>query len=261
MQHRQLGNTGMLVSPIGLGTVKFGRNTGVKYPENFQLPTDDAIRNLLSYAQELGVNVLDTAPAYGNSEERLGALLPQRQQWVIVTKVGEEFIDGQSQFDFSPRHLRFSIERSLKRLRTDYLDVVLVHSDGNDEYLIQQQDVFATLQHCKQQGLIRAYGMSSKTVAGGLLTLVHSDVAMVTYNPQCTDDYPVIQQAYQQHKGVFIKKSLCSGHLQNLNSPNPVQTSLTFILQQPGVSSIIIGTLNPQHLQESIRVARTFTNN
>ena len=69
---RMLGNTGIEVSIISLGTVKFGRNQGVKYPKLFNLPTDAEIAALLHDAKQLGINLLDTAPAYGKSEERLG---------------------------------------------------------------------------------------------------------------------------------------------------------------------------------------------
>ena len=131
--HRPLGSTGLTVSPLGLGTVKLGRDQGVKYPNGFTIPDDAAARELLAQAHDLGINLIDTAPAYGTSETRLGPLLRgQRQQWVIVSKVGEEFDNGQSHFDFSPTHTRFSVERSLKRLETDFIDLVLVHSDGND---------------------------------------------------------------------------------------------------------------------------------
>ena len=96
--HRPLGSTGLLVSPLGLGTVKLGRDQGVKYPNGFQIPDDDEARMLLKLARDLGINLIDTAPAYGRSEERLGPLLRgQRQDWVIVSKVGEEFADGQSE--------------------------------------------------------------------------------------------------------------------------------------------------------------------
>ena len=126
--HRPLGQTGPMVSPLGLGTVKLGRDQGVKYPSGFQIPDDDEARRLLKLARDLGINLIDTAPAYGRSEERLGPLLRgQRHDWVIVSKVGEEFSDGQSRHDFSAAHTRFSVERSLKRLETDCIDLVLVH--------------------------------------------------------------------------------------------------------------------------------------
>jgi aryl-alcohol dehydrogenase-like predicted oxidoreductase len=103
------------VSPLGLGTVKFGRNQGVKYPQPFELPSDQEALALLERPGIWGINLLDTAPAYGVSEERLGRLLRQcRRDWVIVTKVGEEFDDGVSRFDFSAAATRASVERSLR---------------------------------------------------------------------------------------------------------------------------------------------------
>ena len=101
LEKRRLGHTGMAVSCLGLGTVKIGRNQGVKYPKDFDLPDDNAVRTLLDKAKELGINLLDTAPAYGTSEERLGKLLRDRENWIICSKVGEEFQNGQSIFNFS----------------------------------------------------------------------------------------------------------------------------------------------------------------
>ncbi|MFW8341556.1 aldo/keto reductase, partial [Klebsiella pneumoniae] len=69
---RPLGSTGLRVSPLGLGTVKLGRDQGVKYPNGFRIPDDQQARELLYLARELGINLIDTAPAYGVSEERLG---------------------------------------------------------------------------------------------------------------------------------------------------------------------------------------------
>lgn len=252
MQKRRLGQTELEVSRIGLGTVKFGRNEGVKYPQAFQLPSDVELKNLLSIAKEAGINLLDTAPAYGSSEERLGALLTNRHDWILATKVGETFQNGESTFNFSKMAMQQSIERSLQRLRTDYLDIVLVHSNGDDERLIEETDIFADLEQLKIAGKIRAFGMSSKTVMGGLLTLQHADVAMVTYNPVATEEQIVIQEAARQRKGILIKKAFASGHLQQMKSNNPVKTALDFVFAEPGVTSVIVGTINAAHLQESI---------
>ena len=132
LEHRELGQSGISVSCVGLGTVKFGRNQEVKYPSNFALPSDEEIVSLIDQAKSLGINLLDTAPAYGSSEQRLGRLLSDRKDWVICTKVGEEFVTGKSFYDYSANHIRKSVERSLLNLNTDYLDLVLIHSDGND---------------------------------------------------------------------------------------------------------------------------------
>lgn len=253
MQQKALGNTGITVSAIGLGTVKFGRNQAVKYPKAFEIPDDQHLIQLLKTARDLGINLIDTAPAYGNSEERLGTLLAgSRNDWVIVSKVGEEFVNGESIYDFTPEHAEKSIKRSLKRLNTDYIDVVLVHSDGNDVYNIQHFGILHFLAELKKQGLIRAFGMSTKTIEGGILALEQSDAVMVTYNPIETTEKPVIAKAFELNKGVLIKKALASGHIQKIQGADPVKTALQFILQEPGVSSIILGTLNPKHLAHNI---------
>lgn len=252
IKHVPLGNTGMNVSCVGLGTVKFGRNQGVKYPQAFELPSDREILELLDCAQQLGINLLDTAPAYGVSEERLGKLLKNRHEWILSTKVGEEFVNGESHFNFSPQWIRQSVERSLKRLNTDVLDIVLVHSNGEDKKFIEEHNVFQTLDAIKKSGLIRAYGMSTKTIEGGLLAVDQSDIVMVTYNPMETQDKVVIEHAYQKNKGVFIKKALASGHLDKISGDDPVMEAMRFIFQEPGVSSVILGTLNKAHLQHNV---------
>lgn len=247
---RQLGSTDLFLSPLGLGTVKLGRNTGVKYPNSFQIPDDIAAANLIAHARALGINLIDTAPAYGNSEERVGNLLRgQRNDWVICTKVGEEFENGESHFNFSAAHTRFSIERSLQRLQTDYLDIVLIHSDGNDISIIENGEALEVLAQCKREGLIRAYGMSTKTIDGGIAAAKHSDAVMATYNSEYTDEQPVLDFCGAHRKGVLIKKAFASGHTTDTTS------ALSNVLKQPSVTSIIIGTINPQHLQQNVAVA------
>lgn len=257
MQKRTIAQTGIAISPLGLGTVKFGRNQGIKYPQGFELPDDKTVSNLLALAKDLGINFLDTAPAYGLSEERLGRLLSQRNDWVIETKVGEDFQDGESSFDFSASGTQRSIERSLKRLRTDYLDMVLIHSDGDDSRILQEEDVLATLLDLKAKGMIGAVGISSKTVDGALLAYEKDcDVVMATYNPVYTDELPVLQAAEQLNRGVLIKKAFASGHLDQIGSDDPIEYSLRFVLQQAGVSSIVLGTINPEHLIQNVEAAR-----
>lgn len=256
MKHRELGSTGINVSPIGLGTVKLGRNQGVKYPRGFELPDDTQALALINLAKEQGINLIDTAPAYGISEQRLGGLLKgQRQDWVICSKVGEEFVDGKSHFDFSPEHTRYSIERSLKRLHTDVIDLVLVHSDGNDLAIINGAGTLDALAELKRRGLIRAFGMSTKTVEGGLLAAEKSDCVMVTYNLNHIEEEPVLDYCSQHKKGALIKKALGSGHIAIQADVDPVQSSMDFLFAHPGVCSAIIGTITPSHLLDNIAKA------
>ena len=246
---RQIPGTELKVSALGLGTVKFGRDQSVKYPEQFTIPDDGDVINLLALANSEGINLLDTAPAYGTSEERLGKLLRNRQDWVIVTKTGEEFKQGQSSFNFSASHTRFSIERSLKRLNTDYLDIVLIHSDGNDEDILNNSDCVATLKQCQQEGMIRAIGMSTKTNSGGVLAASMLDIVMITYNLE-QQDQAVLDYARNNNKGVLVKKGLMSGHA------GSIQDSMSLLFGSEGISSVIVGTINPDHLRENVKLAK-----
>ncbi len=258
MQLKELGQTGIPVSPLGLGTVKFGRDQQVKYPWAFKIPDDKAVVELLALARDLGINLLDTAPAYGNSEERLGQLLTRRQDWVIVSKVGESFINGQSHFDFSARATRTTIENSLRKLNTDYLDVVLVHSDGNDQQVIEQ-DAVATLMQLKQEGLIRAVGLSTKTTEGGLWTVENTDVVMATRNTSDHTDDPVLDRALELNKGVVIKKGLQSGHADSKAGGAGIDEAIRYVFSHPAVSCLIAGTINPEHLKQNAQLVAQLT--
>lgn len=253
---KKLGNTGMKVSALGLGTVKLGRDQGVKYPAGFTIPNDRTAMSLLAQASDLGINLIDTAPAYGNSEQRLGKLLiGQRNRWLICSKVGEEFESGQSRYDFTPEHTNYSVERSLRRLNCDVIDLVLIHSDGDDLRIIHEFGTLQALADLKRRGLIRAFGMSTKTVAGGREAARECDVVMLTYNLAQRQESEVLDVCAQQHTGALIKKALASGHL-DATVENPVQDSMDLIFSHPATCSAIIGTITPAHLRANVMAAR-----
>lgn len=243
-----LGDTSLKVSRIGLGTVKFGRNEGVKYPVNFEIPSEDHLHDLLKLAQSLGINTLDTAPSYGSSEERLGRLLENnRKEWIIIGKAGEEFINGHSTFDFSADAIEASLERSLERLKTDYLDALLLHSDGNDLKILGDNALIQKLYDLKKQGLIKAIGASTKTPEGGIKSLELLDLAMITYTKDYQEEKPVLDYALKHNKGIILKKILSSGHSSNTND------AIQHAFSHKGTGCAIIGTINPKHLTENIQ--------
>ena len=254
--YRGIAETGIQVSPVGLGTVKLGRNSDVKYPHAFDLPDDQSVLSLLALAQDLGINLLDTAPAYGCSEQRLGQLLSCRQDWVISSKVGEQYTKGHSYFDFSCSAIEHSLQQSLRHLKTDYLDVVLLHSNGEDEWLLQQTEALETLLRLRQKGSIRAIGMSSKTVSGGRLALdMGCDVVMVALNPLDVSQQEILNKALQMSRGVFIKKAFASGHLQAFGE-HTVADIFDFLFAQKAITSVVLGTINPEHLRSNVEAAQ-----
>ncbi len=242
MDVRQLGPDGPLVSLLALGGTKFGRREGVKYPSSFELPSDNELADLLNLAKELGINLVDTAPAYGTSESRIGALIGADDHWRIATKVGESFHDGKSRFDFSPHAIRDSVERSRQRLRRDVLDVVVLHLSDNDEEIMREGAALATLLELRANGVINAVGASTKTVPAGIVATEYCDLVMITLNESDQSQRPVLEAAYAAGKGVLIKKPLDSGH------HGDVGGALTKLAGVRGITSIVTGTINAGHL-------------
>ncbi len=249
MVRRRLGSCGLAVSSIGFGAFKIGRNVWIKYAQGYDLPGDSAVDRLLNTVLDLGIKYIDTAPAYGISEERIGrAIAARRREFVLSTKVGETFDDGRSTYDFSERAVRTSIERSLERLRTDELDIVLIHSDGNDLQILNETDVVPTLIALRDAGVIKAIGLSAKTVDGARAALAWADVLMVEYHVRDQSHRPVIAEAAEAGVGVVVKKGLASGEL------DPAE-AVPFVLSTAGVASLVIGSLGIDHIQANIRLA------
>ncbi|MEM7218072.1 MAG: aldo/keto reductase [Pseudomonadota bacterium] len=249
MPWRALGSTGLEVSALGLGLVKLGRTGGLKHPLPFELPSDREARALLDAARELGINLLDTAPAYGTSESRLGALLRpgERDRWIISTKAGEERAAGESRYAYDPQTLRHSVERSLERLGADYVDITLVHSSGADTEILERDDPIAALADCRARGLTRAVGFSGKTVTGALLALRQgADVLMLSLNDDEPNEADVLRAAAAAGAGVLIKKPLASGYAE--------PARLTDLAAREGVSSVVVGTLSRAHLRANARL-------
>lgn len=247
LARRTLGRTGIEVSLLGIGAVAFGRTEGLRYGRTPTLPDDRTLRRLLDRARSLGVNLIDTAPAYGTSEARLGELLaPHRAEWVVVTKAGESFEGGASRYDFSPPAIEASVLRSLARLRTDYIDVVLLHSDGGDVEILRRSGALDALIEQKRLGRVRAVGISHKTVAGGLAALARCDVVMTALSIGAQEQLPVVAAAAACGCGVLVKKALDAGH------STDVAAALGFAADQPGVACVVVGTTDVSHLDANV---------
>ena len=250
MLKRPLGNTGIEVSPLGLGTVKFGRNTGVDYPLPYELPSDNRIADLLAAAQREGVNLLDTAPAYGSSEARIGeAIEGHRDDWVLCTKAGEEFDGVSSLHDFSEDTILASAERSLARLRTDKLDILLLHSDGRPVYEIESAGAFRALIRLKREGIVRAVGFSGKSAADAEAAMPRSDVLMCTINGTYRDEVGIAREAADRSVGVLVKKPLARGFAGDAET-------IAQAACLDGVTSVLVGTIDPDHLAANAAAIR-----
>jgi aryl-alcohol dehydrogenase-like predicted oxidoreductase len=250
---RPLGRTGLAISPIGFGAFKIGRNQKTKYAASYDLPSDEQVSELLGGMLDLGINYIDTAPAYGTSEERIGrAISGRRSEFVLATKVGETFESGASSYDFSGPAVRKSVERSLTRLKTQSIDLLLLHSDGRDEWIQTQTDAVATLVDLKRQGSVRAIGLSGKTVEGARQALRWADVLMVEYHLRDRSHEPLIAEAAARGVGIVVKKGLASGEL-------PAEQAIRFVLGNPHVSSLVVGGLSLEHFRANLATSEPTT--
>ncbi|HRC54963.1 MAG TPA: aldo/keto reductase, partial [Kofleriaceae bacterium] len=148
MQTRAFGDSGLQVSIVGLGAGSIGEAT-----------TPDAeVEQLLNTALDAGVTLVDTARSYGLSEERLGSLLQGRRQRVVLsTKIGYDMAGIP---DWTGPCIEAGVDAALRRLRTDWLDIVHLHSCGLD--VLQRGDVVAALGRAVEAGKVRVAAYSGE---------------------------------------------------------------------------------------------------
>lgn len=238
------------LSIIGFGAFKIGRNQGIKYPSGYDLPTDAEAEALLNGVLDLGITYIDTAPAYGVSEERIGKFLAGRaSEFVLSTKVGETFEEGRSSHDFSAGGVRASIDRSRRRLKRDVLDLVFIHAGRNDLEVLENTEAVQTLSDLRSAGVVRKIGFSGYTTPALIKALGWADALMLEYHLSDRSLEPVIGEARSRGVDVIVKKGLASGTL----DPD---AALRFVLSNSGVSSLLVGSIHLEHMRHNLAVAR-----
>jgi aryl-alcohol dehydrogenase-like predicted oxidoreductase len=186
VEYRRLGRTGLAASVIGIGSWQLsGPLTVDGRPDGFADIGESAAIDLIRALGEQGVNLIDTAPIYGDGagETRIGkAIGGQRDRWIVSTKFGMTLDGaGRRRLDLSPAAVRRNIEDSLRRLATDHVDLYLCHSDPAPAEIAPCLELLGRL---KDEGKIRAAGVSTDSAqtlaaligAGGL------DVCLLTHS-------------------------------------------------------------------------------
>lgn len=150
MHYRRLGKSNLRVSTLCLGTMMFGDQTAL-----------DEARNIVASAAAHDINFIDTADVYtkGASEVMVGEILrASRSDWILATKLGNAMGSGQNQGHYSRTWMIRAVEQSLKRLQTDYVDILYLHRDYHDENL---EEAVLALGDLIRSGKIRAFGLSN----------------------------------------------------------------------------------------------------
>lgn len=207
MNQRKLGQTGIEVSEIGFGAWQLGNE------KDWGQMTDAEAIQLVQTAMAEGCNFFDTAPNYGGgkSETLIGrAIQGKRDQVVISSKCGHHADGG---LNFEPDALRASVEGSLQRLQTDYLDCLLLHNPPFET--LNHSPQFELLEQLKAEGKIRAYGASvdSGREVEALLNETDSQVIEVMFNVLHQEPLEAIRRAHKKGVGIIAKIPLDSGWL------------------------------------------------
>jgi aryl-alcohol dehydrogenase-like predicted oxidoreductase len=257
MELRPLGNTGLLVSPLGLGAGVIG---------DHEIP-EEAAKELLFTALELGINFVDTAPSYGCSEERIGRHLSSRRRDFILSTKGGYGVEGQQ--DWTPGVITAGIEQALRVMKTDVIDVFHLHSCSKE--LTKNEDIGQALVRAKEAGKIRVIGYSGEGDA--LAAAVRSDpFGAVQCSVNLFDQYNLednLLRATHRGVGVIAKRPLANAVWRHLTwpegdhaeywermhamqlDPGPdgwLDLALRFSAFTPGVATAIVGTTSSSHL-------------
>ena len=224
MQTRELGNTGLTVSEIGMGTWEIG---GCEWGD---VEERDAL-DLLRYACDKGVTFYDTSNVYGRgrSERLLGQAFAERKDEVIIaTKVGYPIeIDGwisgggeQPTFNGSPEYIRACVEESLGRLRREAIDIYQFHSPPPPD---QWDDAFETMEELKSNGTIRFYGICLGSEEQALKAIEETGISTMMLNYHMLDQsmaVNVMPEAQAKRIGIVARRPLASGLLSGQLSPD-----------------------------------------
>ena len=282
MNYRILGRTNLAISPLALGTVELGMDYGINAPGHFGRPSETAAIALVHAALDAGLNLIDTARAYGESETILGkALRDRRDRAVLATKVNTLRPDGILPVGAAlRRHMIESLETSLRQLQTDRVDIWQIHNV--DEALLAQHETLAEVfAEVKRSGKAHWCGGSfygailpEKALATDLF-----DTMQVTYSvfDQRVADR-VLPLAQAKNVGVMVRSVLLKGalteraeHLPEHLAPlrarsrqfrqlvaesglplSPAQAALAFALAQPQIKAVLVGVRTEDELQDDL---------
>jgi aryl-alcohol dehydrogenase-like predicted oxidoreductase len=216
MEYRILGRTGLVVSAFGIGTWQLSGPLSIEgKADGFPDIGKETAINLIKACREFGINFIDSAEIYGDGEgeRRVGeAIKGMRDEWILCTKFGlRRGIAGERIRDARPNTIRKSLEGSLRRLRTDYIDVYLYHSPPDPTLINEGREVLETL---KKEGKIRFYGISTNDykVLNHLVELNSTDVVLFSQS-LVTHPSDMLNLVEKKNLGGLVRGALESGRL------------------------------------------------
>jgi aryl-alcohol dehydrogenase-like predicted oxidoreductase len=274
-QNGPLGQTGMRVSRLGYGGM------GIRGPRTWgvRVVSDTDADSMLNAVLDAGINLIDTSPDYGVSEERIGRFISHRRdEYFLATKCGcvykqcEDHLELDHVWDADV--IRDNVQTSLRRLRTDHIDILQFH--GGDAETLVRQGLVDLLKELRWAGVIRHIGVStSLPQIAAMVELGVFETFQIPYSVLAPEHSPWIARAAAGGAGIIIRGGIAQGgpdaeirrpkwneiwqaaRLDDFLEHGMTRASLIlrYTLSNPDCHSVIVGTCNRDHLAENVAAA------
>lgn len=280
MHKRILGRTGIAVSEVAFGGVEIGMPYGLSATTEGQMLSEKAAIQLVHQSMESGINFFDTARQYGQSESILGKSFKGRRSQVVICSKSKHLASKEGNipnFRDLVRMINGSLKESLEALKTDYLDVYMLHQVSIP--LLQNTDIQDIFLALKAKGIIRAIGVSTYTAEETRIAIESGiwDIIQLPFN--LLDQHQKEMFSLARNKGVSIVvrsvllKGLLSGtykahaaplqvvedHIRqykrflNEGIPDIPTLAIKFALSFEEIGSVLVGLDRPEYLSQAIR--------
>jgi len=278
LEKRRVPRMGMDVTFIGFGALEIGRDWGLGDADEKRSPDDEAAGEVLRAVLDLGINLIDTASAYHRSEERIGRTIAGRRgEYVLASKCGEHSDEPRTFYDFSYAGISASIDRSLRLLQTDVIDLMQIHFGPDPEGVLDRGETVAAMKDAQRAGKVRFLGAS---IDGALATrCIESgdfDVMQLGYSLVAQSNTENIRLARSKGIGVLIRSGLAAGALTSRVIPHLndevrhidkvrkllalvggdgdalTSLALNFLYENDGISSVLVGSKRVAHVKANL---------
>lgn len=278
LEKRRIPRMGTDVTFIGFGALEIGRDWGLGDADEKRRPDEEAAGEVLRAVLDLGINLIDTASAYHRSEERIGRTIAGRRgEYVLASKCGEHSDEPRTFYDFSYAGISASIDRSLRLLQTDVIDLMQIHFGPDPEGVLDRGETVAAMKDAQRAGKVRFLGAS---IDGALATrCIESgdfDVMQLGYSLVAQGNTENIRLARSKGIGVLIRSGLAAGALTSRVIPHLndevrhidkvrklldlvggdgdalTSLALNFLYENDGISSVLVGSKRVAHVKANL---------
>ncbi|EOC99950.1 aldo/keto reductase [Caldisalinibacter kiritimatiensis] len=242
MEYRKLGNTSIKISRLCFGSLTIS-------PLQAHLPIKSGA-DIIKYAYSKGINFIDTAELYENYEYIKEALKDiKRDSYVIATK----------SYSYSNDTAQKSLEKALKEINTDYIDIFLLHEQESEHTIRGHYEAIEYFLKAKDKGLIKALGISTHRVEGVLAANKYDEIEIIhpivnikglgIQDGTVNDMINAIKLAYEKGKGIYGMKPLGGGHL-----IQEVEKAFNYVKEIPYLHSIAIGMQSEHEVDANVNL-------